>query len=516
MITVKSIAAVLPSNKIQFVLEFNYLRVKTFNFFNMKLLVSIHIASILLLFLACQSDPTELSDNVKKVQFADLDERMVIRPYMENLRYWQYSGEPVLLLGATNNDNLFQSADMKEQLDLLSGIGGNFIRNTMSSRDEGDIWPFYKQADGLYDLEKWNDQYWKQFEELLKLTAERNIIVQIEVWDRFDFSQDHWQLNPFNPRNNINYSVSTGGMAEEYPHHPGGDLQPFFHSLEGMPRYKPELGKIRAYQEKFVEKMLSYSLNYGHVLYCINNETNTPVEWGQYWIDFIEEEAGTNLVYVTDMFDRFLEPQSCESCQEALTNPGEYAFVDASQLNWNNGQEHWDNLRWVMEQREKVSLRPVNSVKVYGKAGSPGSNGGVLRFCRDVLGGFAAVRFHRPTAGNGLNEAAIAAIKAVRKIETVEHFWNLEPQQGLLGSREPNEAYLTASDGETYVLLFPSGGAVELDLSQHAKPFYGRWISIATGEWGSEFEFQGGGSTQLTSPDSEGWFVVVSERDSFE
>ena len=482
----------------------------------MRLIASAHILTFLVFFLACQSDPSEISEDIKKAQFANIDENLVIRPYIENPRYWQYQGEPVLLLGATNNDNLFQSADMKEQLDVLASIGGNYIRNTMSSRDEGDIWPFHKQADGLYDLEKWNDQYWKQFEELLKLTAERNIIVQIEVWDRFDFSQDFWQTNPFNPKNNINYSVSSGGMADEYPHHPGGDLQTFFHSLEGMPRYKPELDRIRAYQEKFVKKMLSYSLNYGHVLYCINNETNTPVEWGKYWINFIKNEAGTGLIYATDMFDRFLEPQSCESCQEALLSPDEYAFVDASQLNWNVGQEHWDNLRWVMGQREKMSLRPVNSVKVYGKAASPGSNGGVQRFSRDVMGGFAAVRFHRPNTGNGLNESAIAAIKAVRKIETVSHFWSMEPKQELLRERESNEAYLTAKEGETYVLLFPGGGSVQLDLSSHPKTFYGRWISIATGEWGGEFELQGGQSQQISTSDSKGWFAVISDRDSFE
>lgn len=492
-----------------------FLQLKINNLENMRL-IALTLVCMFPLFLACQSDPTELSENIKNTQFTSQDEELVIRPYTENPRYWQYQGKPVLLLGATNNDNLFQSADMKEQLDLLSSIGGNYIRNTMSSRDDGDIWPFHKQANGLYDLEEWNDQYWKQFEELLKLTAERNIIVQIEVWDRFDFSQEFWQLNPFNPKNNTNYSVSGSGMADDYPHHPGGDLQTFFHSLEGMPRYMPELDKIRAYQEKFVKKMLSYSLNYGHVLYCINNETNTPVEWGKYWINFINEEAGTNLIYATDMFDQFLEPQSCESCLEALMSPDEYAFVDASQLNWNNGQEHWDNLRWVMGQREKMTLRPVNSVKVYGKASASGSNGGVKRFCRDVIGGFASVRFHRPATGNGLNESAIAAIKSVRKIETVDRFWNLEPQESLLSGRESNEAYLTANVGETYVLLFPNSGTVKIDLSKHPKTFYARWISIATGEWGNKFQFEGGGFQEIATPDSKGWFVVISDRDSFE
>ena len=30
-----------------------------------------------------------------------------IQPYESNPRYWQYQGEPVLLLGGTGDDNLF-------------------------------------------------------------------------------------------------------------------------------------------------------------------------------------------------------------------------------------------------------------------------------------------------------------------------------------------------------------------------------------------------------------------------
>ena len=31
-----------------------------------------------------------------------------IRPYAKNPRYWQYNGKPVMLLGGSNDDNLFQ------------------------------------------------------------------------------------------------------------------------------------------------------------------------------------------------------------------------------------------------------------------------------------------------------------------------------------------------------------------------------------------------------------------------
>ena len=61
-----------------------------------------------------------------------------IEIYRANPAYWQYGGKPVLLLGGSKEDNLFQIPDLKEHLDLLKSVGGNYVRNTMSSRDEGN------------------------------------------------------------------------------------------------------------------------------------------------------------------------------------------------------------------------------------------------------------------------------------------------------------------------------------------------------------------------------------------
>ena len=64
-----------------------------------------------------------------------------IRPYPKNSWYWEYKGEPIMLLGASDDDNLFQwgSDSLVRQLDLMKSVGGNYVRNTMSDRDEGNI-----------------------------------------------------------------------------------------------------------------------------------------------------------------------------------------------------------------------------------------------------------------------------------------------------------------------------------------------------------------------------------------
>jgi len=100
-----------------------------------------------------------------------------------NPRYWQYKGEPVLLIGGSKDDNLFQIPDLKEHLDLLTSVGGNYVRNTMSARlDKGfEVQAFAQRPDGKYDLDRWNDEYWRRFESLLSLAEERDTIIQIEV-----------------------------------------------------------------------------------------------------------------------------------------------------------------------------------------------------------------------------------------------------------------------------------------------------------------------------------------------
>ena len=460
-------------------------------------------------FLSCSSTENTSSDNH-------------IKPYTKNPAYWEYKGEPVLFLGATDDDNLFQMAELEQHLNKLKEAGGNYIRNTMSSRDSGNVWPFYQQADGMYDLDRWGDEYWNRFETLLKLTSERDIIIQIEVWDRFDFSRTMrvdgaWDVNPYNPAKNINYSIEESGLKKEYPAHPGGDLQPFFHSVQGMPKYDPKLDVVRKYQERFVDKLLSYTLEYENVLYCMNNETSTPPEWGNYWIDYIRSKAKKKGigVYLTDMYDHFFRINSCEKCKQLIAKPEYYTFMDISQINSRNfGQGHWDTLQVIMGMRNQYALRPANNTKIYGgdhRGFGSGSNAdGVERFCRNVIGGCASARHHRPPTGNGLNEKARSVIKATRKVEELAKFWEVEPHMSLLSDREANEAYLTCKEGEKYILYFPKGGNVKLDLNGHQKKFTARWISIETGEWGESFSVDGGDIREISAPDMSGWYVVIT------
>ena len=138
-----------------------------------------------------------------------------IKPFAGNPRYWQYKRKPVLLLGGTKDDNLFQIPDLEEHLDLLAACGGNYIRNTMSARDPGNVQPFRRLNSRKYDLSQWNPQYWQRLEKMLLLTHERDIIVQIEIWAFHDFNLKTWGPNPWRPVNNTNYDTTNTKLRNE-------------------------------------------------------------------------------------------------------------------------------------------------------------------------------------------------------------------------------------------------------------------------------------------------------------
>lgn len=438
-----------------------------------------------------------------------------IQPWKKNPEYWQYKGKPVLLLGGSNDDNLFQwpKEILIPHLDSMKLISVNYVRNTMSDRKDKnfEIYPFKQLENGKYDLEQLNEIYWKRFDFFLKETAKRNIIVQIEVWDRFDFSQKHWITHPYNPKNNINYTRENSSLSEEYPEHPGTNRQPFFFSTPNQQNNKI----ILKYQERFVETLLNYSLKYNHVLYCIDNETSGEEEWSQYWAGFISTKAKIKgkRVYITEMWDNW--DLKSEHHKRTFDHFERYQFCDISQNNHQKGDRHWNNFQWV---RNYIldNPRPVNTIKTYGADGGRfgTSRDGIQRWWLHLLGGAAAVRFHRPDSGLGLTKLSISSIRAARKLESAIKLWNLSPNNELLLNRSENEAYLTHFNDKIYVIFFPNKGSVSLKLDEGLTNFNVRYLNISTGEWMAKEPRKVllNSASKIEVTDANGWVVVLTKR----
>lgn len=431
-----------------------------------------------------------------------------IRPYRANPRYWQYRGRPVLLLGGSKDDNLFQIPDLRQHLDEMKAVGANYIRNTMSDRpDFGfEVYPFLKRADGKYDLEQWNPEYWRRFADMLRLTYERNIIVQIEVWDRFDYSQSRWPIHPYNPANNVNYTYEQSGFAREYPDHPGANRQPFFFTTPAQRNNQV----VFRYQQRFVDEMLRHSLPYPHVLYCMDNETSGDEKWSRFWAEYIRQAASSRGVeaQVTEMWDDW--DITSRVHRRTLDHPELYTFVDVSQNSHNSGQVQWDRFQAV-RQYIAAHPRPINTVKTYGADGGPfgNSHDGLTRWWRHLIGGAAAVRFHRPTAGLGLSEPAKASIRAARLVAARVQLWEMEPANDLLRDRAEDAAYATAKKGSACVVFFPRAGRVGLDLSGWQGEFRLVWVDIGRGVERAAAPVRGGSAVKLETPAEGMWAAVI-------
>ena len=438
-----------------------------------------------------------------------------VRPSPEHPRYWQYDGEATLLVGGSREDNLFQIDRLEAHLDRLAAAGGNYVRNTMSSRDAGDVWPFHRRADGTYDLERPNEDYYRRLERLLRLAEERDIVVQIELWDRFDFAREPWLENPFRPANNVNYTADEIGLDNRYPEHPGSNNNPFFRAIPAQNDNR----RLLRYQEARIGRLLDVSLQFPNVLYVIDNETSATPDWGAYWAQFIRDraDAADRRVQITEMWDDW--DLRGEQHRRTLDHPGRYDYADISQNNHQSGQDHWDNLMWV---RRYTAERPwiLNNVKIYGAdTGEYGTTrDGVERFWRSILGGSASARFHRPTSGLGLNATVRSHLRSARRLLDRFDLFAARPDSTgrRLSGRAPNEAYLSAVPGEQYAVYFPDGGAVRLALGEETAGTTYRlaWLDVEDSTWRAERRVDGGGPVRLEAPGEGHWIALLTDAAS--
>ncbi len=445
---------------------------------------------------------------------ASAQERIVPAP--DNPWYWSYKGKKVLLLGGSDEDNLFNNPElMRDNLEKLVRCGGNYIRGTLSWRDKGNVPPFEKVGD-KYDLRRPNPEFFRRLEECCRMCLERDIIVQIEVWATFDFYRDNWAKSPWNPANNVNYTTDNTRLQTTWDFHPAHKPQPFFFSV-------PELNNdklLLQYQQAFVRKVLDVTLKYPNVLYCMDNETRAPEQWALYWGRFIHEEARRRglRACTTEMWD----PWNLTDPTHARTysHPDVFDFCDVSQNNWNDGQTHYDRLIWFRDNllKQPGGARPMNNVKIYGVPyppkkpyrADPATN--IERFWRIIFAGCASARFHRPTAGIGISEPAQKAIRAARAFTNAFDIFSCRPAPQLLSDREPNEAYCLANPPRLYAVYFPRGGQVVLK-AERGRTYTVRWFDPDTAQFRDPQPLAGNGALKLTTPSRDKtWLVLIEAR----
>ncbi len=443
----------------------------------------------LILFISSQHNTFAGTNNPEKLSIKN---DYSTQPYHKNPWYWQYKGEPIMLIGASDRDNLWQWTGevLTEHLDSMKTAGGNYVRNTMSDRNEGDTFAAKQLENGLYDLEQWNDEYWDKLRFFLDETHKRDIIVQLTLWDWFDLSGDdeygRFKVHPLNPANNINWEPGTITNAWDYY---GGSL------LDNNE-------KALDYQHRYIDKLISITAQYGHVLYNIGNESGLSAEWDNHWGRYIKEAAKKHGrdIYVTTML---FAPEN--GVRRVMTYRDVFSFADVSKNNQDAlgavGKRHWENLLlW----RKMIALdehgpMPINNEKVYGQGVGTNTAAGtekeaVERFWRNIFGGAASTRFHRPAYrgndfywGIGLSERAKQTIRAVNMFMEEFNIFEAAPYEAFSTVGNSVDVYCMADIGTAYAIYFPGGRAtVHLDPWIYVDKVSLKWLDIASLTWSEE------------------------------
>ncbi len=454
-----------------------------------------------------------------------------IRPYTENPFYWEYKGKPLVLLGGAWQDNLFNHPEgLADHLDKLLEVGGNYIRNTMSSRNEINVWAFAKDQSGLFDLDTWNEEYWKRLENLLKLTFERDIIVQLELWDPHDHYKDlklaGWSFHPFNPANNITYTAEESKLSTSIDYRPA--LVPTPHTFF---RTVPDLDDnklVLEYQKRYIDKILSISLAYPHVLYSIDNESGENLEWSEYWISHIRMQAEVKNVVIQTTDMRRNNDITSHDHEFVYKHPERYTFVDISQNNSNKistGQLQWDRMQEARKMIAAQGIRPMNNVKIYSREEGKHIDA-PQRFWRIIIGGCASARFHRPYPleggpddhyglsfhGLGLHPDAQTNIESASMFTNSIDIFSCTPSNQLLSEREINEAYCLSEEGKQYAIYFTDGGEIYVNLNQLSGKGTIQWLDIKKSEWLKSEKIKGKDLVKITCPGRGQWVALIRAK----
>jgi len=675
--------------------------------------------------------PVSVSAQPGTPESFDLDR---IQPYTENLSYWQYQGEPLLLIGGTHDDNPFNAPTndpmdgnerLDEHLDLLASAGGNYLRNTMGHRDLFNVFPYLREPDlfhdamgdpdtwtslvghhsldrattldgtgslavshdaresaphvlrrdfestdfvdgtievwlwvqdrdaagkvaqvgvtleangmtahqtwpgeimsgwhllvfhvdgydsdaldlaavdaieltvetvdgasldprevawdsvavrGRFDLEQPNPEYWRRFEALLDAALERDLIVQVELWDKVELFHDGpaafvrwspnmgWSKHPFNPRNNVNYTTETSGLKDvvDWSYNPAsggpprGDMDvetihPFWYTvpsvaelLPGGERALDDLGLtegthqrlmevVLPHQMAFVDRLLDISLDYPNVLYTIDNETWLPTsDWSDFWAEHVRaraDEAGRGIEVGEMRGEHDLRDAPPHAHLHVIQRPDLYSFIDVSQNNGRKfGDAQWHDLQWVRAELAVAGVRPINNVKIYDfvPSGEPAGrvDFSIQKFWRNILGGAASSRFHR-RMGAALHRPYDSNAQPITNesnepgLATFRSATMFAEAMDVFRAEPANELLEDRSEHEAYAMAIEGEryavyfpSGGSVDLTVDYGTYEGRWLDIGASEWSETVRFERSERIELSAP-IEPHALVLIER----
>lgn len=193
----------------------------------------------------------------------------------ENPHYFEYKGEPVLLItsgehyGAVINKEFdyvkYLETLAKDNLNLTRIFCGTYVENpgsfgitnnTLAPPSESFLTPWKRtNAKGnkgggtKFDLEQWDTDYFIRLKGFLTEAGKYDIIVEVTLFSSI-YSDVSWTFCPLYHENNIN-------STDE---------------IDRVNVHTPDNGNLMQYQEKFVQKLVKELKDFDNIYYEIQNE----------------------------------------------------------------------------------------------------------------------------------------------------------------------------------------------------------------------------------------------------
>lgn len=494
---------------------------------------------ICIIFLACLSGSTFAQEG-KIIAIAD---RVRISP--RHPRYFEFKQKPVFLTGARELEMLPRVGNYpyKQAVKRLAEAGCNHWRIEMylsDSDQEGkrkypivstykswwhdpatgkqeQLDAYQKNDQGKFDLNLFNEPFWNRFQDFCELCSKKGIVLTVEIWSTYAI----WATSPFNPKNNINYS----GPLDVGKH--GRDADSEFSFVRTVPALgnRPEILK---FQKKFAKKVLDCTWQAGNVLYICGNENCWPLEWLEYWADYVHKygkSKGVRLLYTNIPLQVWHRASSGEveyffhPVMEYVLTRDRFDFADLSQLPGGKyPPSQLPKYETVVDwyKRSTNTPRPITMLKNY--IGTNETDVGKKR--RDALtyfmAGAAMSGFHRPWAGGcpagrwnncaeKMRKVYLSSLKAAGQVATFTsgvEFVDTTRRNDLV-----RRGWCLAKPPKHYIVYLKDGGeSVDVKLEQgcyRCKAFDGQLWSRE-----DKFEWSGGWRT-FSKAGNEDWGLYI-------
>lgn len=146
----------------------------------------------------------------------------------DNGHYFLFRGKPTAIITSGEHYGAVINLDFdyKRYLDALAADGlnatrtfsgayvepptaFNIARNTLAPREGRFLCPWarsdepgYAGGGGKFDLNQWDDSYFKRLHDFVAYASQRGVVVEMNLFCPM-YADDQWNISPMNPRNNL-------------------------------------------------------------------------------------------------------------------------------------------------------------------------------------------------------------------------------------------------------------------------------------------------------------------------